>query len=137
MLSDGLKDDIAELTSKLKNVQIEIDDIKSHIKDEDESTKHRKIQEQMDTLEMLNSDLAHLKLKLQDLENLAIEGFTDAEIIELREVLDKVYNSTHLIFHIYRSTKKSKTSKISHVKWTNTMLSVRTIFLKKKNISSN
>lgn len=88
-LSDGLKADIAELSEKLKKVQLEIQDMKLHVFD-DESLKEQQINEQLNLLERLRIEINSLRLKLQEYENLTIEGFTDAEIIDLRELLDKV-----------------------------------------------
>lgn len=89
MLSDGLKEDIIELTNKLKKVNLEIEDMKSHLSDYEKS-KDQTIRSQLSLLEQLHIELTSLRLKLKNLENLTIDGFTDSEILDLREILDKV-----------------------------------------------
>ena len=92
MLLDSLLLDIEELSAKLRKIQKELDKMKNLMNDmrQEEIEKDRKITIQIETLRTLESKLNELKRKLKELEDMSIEGFTDQDIMDLRELLDKI-----------------------------------------------
>ena len=92
MLLDSLLLDIEELSAKLRKIQKELDEMKNLMNDmrQEEIEKDRKITIQIENLRTLESELNELKRKLKELEDMSIEGFTDQDIMDLRELLDKI-----------------------------------------------
>ncbi len=56
----------------------------------DKTTREQRISDQKTKIRELEIQIRDLKQKLKELEHLSIEGFTDAEILDLREILDSI-----------------------------------------------
>ena len=91
-LLEGLKTDIEELRGKVDRLKIEVENMisNSEIFDGNKEKREQRIFEQEGLLRQLESQIKDLKLKIKELEGLSIEGFTDVEILDLREILDKI-----------------------------------------------
>lgn len=91
-LLKSLKEDIEELTKKLENLKTQMEAMLVHIdgSESERESKDSKIIEQEAIFKQLGAEIRDLKAKIQELEGLSIEGFTDAEILDLREILDKI-----------------------------------------------
>ena len=91
-LSNSLSDDIKEISVKLERVLTEIDTMKFHMNEIEKATegKEQKIDEQLAIISIVSSELHELRDKLEIIENTCIEGYTDDDILKLRELLDKI-----------------------------------------------
>lgn len=91
-LLSGLKEDISELNVKVTKLRKEIDTMILNVEglDTDKSSSEKKIFAQETLLKQLEIEIRDLKQRLKELDGLSIEGFTDAEILDLREILDKI-----------------------------------------------
>jgi hypothetical protein len=91
-LLDGLKQDISELNVKLLKLKQELESMLLHVKglETNKSSNEKKIFAQETLLKQLEYEMRDLRQKLKELDGLSIEGFTDAEILDLREILDKI-----------------------------------------------
>lgn len=91
-LLQELISDVEELKTKVDKLKSEIESMLNHVDelDEEKELKERKIRDQETLIKQLEAELRELRQKLKDMEGLSIEGFTDAEILDLREILDRV-----------------------------------------------
>jgi len=91
-LSESLHKDIEELKKKVASLSGEIEgmlqDLEVSVTEHEE--KKQKSSEQHILIEKFESHIRDLRSKLQEMEGLTIEGFTDEEILELREILDEI-----------------------------------------------
>ena len=92
VLWDGLEGDVEELRKKISNLRTEIDSMLSNSNnfESDKTTREQRISDQKTKIRELEIQIRDLKQKLKELEHLSIEGFTDAEILDLREILDSI-----------------------------------------------
>jgi DNA repair exonuclease SbcCD ATPase subunit len=91
-LSESLTQDIEELKKKVDNIKLELQDlfIEHEDAENEREEKETKVVGQETLLRQLETTLRDLRNRLQSYQGLTIEGFTDAEILELREILDKI-----------------------------------------------
>jgi len=88
----GLKEDVELLRVKVDNLRSEIESMVANMDsfEKDKENQEKKIFEQEALLRQLENQIRDLRQKLKELEGLSIEGFTDAEILDLRQILDKI-----------------------------------------------